>query len=73
MTLSEPALETLAEARVFAEHAGELAELEEHGWRFGLSDAGMFVAESGDGRIRRYDSDLGRLVQRCRSGRETRR
>ena len=70
MSLPAPAIEALEQTRLFAEHAGELAELEGLDWRFGLTDAGVFIAERPDDHQagRHYDSDLTRLirdVQRC--------
>ncbi len=67
MSLPTPAIEKLEQARLFAEHASELAQLEDAGWRFGLTDAGVFVVDRpGDWKAgRRYDSDLGNLIHRC--------
>ncbi len=65
-SLPAPAIEA-RQARPFAEHAAELAELEDAGWLFGLTDAGVFVAECPrDWKTgRRYNSDLGNLIHRC--------
>jgi hypothetical protein len=70
--LPAPAVAALEQARPFAEHAAELAELEEQGWRFAVSDADIYVAEqasgAGPGTRRLYDPDLGRLVGRACHG-----
>jgi hypothetical protein len=62
-TLPASAIATLEEARLFAEHADALGELEEDGWRFGRSDSGVFVAERGT--CRRFHSDLADLIRAC--------
>jgi len=65
--LPESAVETLDEARVWAEHRDELEALSAAGWEFARTDAGGFAAKRKDRRV--FNDDLAELLRQCRHGR----